>query len=398
MYYYAVVDVNYIVTEIYVSDVEMDESNFIPIDSENYDLVGLWYDVNTSEFRHDGYKYLTRIVSVDGAGSGLDADMLDGKQASEFALASHNHTGYAASTHSHSGYATTSHNHDADYAHIDHTHAGFASSSHNHDSDYADINHSHSGYASSNHSHSGYASSSHTHSNYASSTHKHDSDYAALNHSHTGYASSSHTHSNYASSTHNHDSSYLASSGGTVDGDVNVTGSYKIDGQSVVTHDGTNVKFGSVNRATTINCLSTADMTLNGVGVWSPTLKPRGGNANQNLGTPSYRFNYCYLVNSPSVSSDKRLKENITEVDADEMLAFVDKLNVVDYNFKNEPNNERIGLIAQEVEEAGGEKFVDVGEDGMYGLKTADLVYPLIGAVQALYSKVLELESQIKKE
>lgn len=368
MYYYAVVDVNYIVTEIYVSDVEMDESNFIPIDSENYDLVGLWYDVNTSEFRHDGYKYLTRIVSVDGAGSGLDADMLDGKQASEFALTSHTHTSYAA----------VSHNHDADYAAVTHNHSDYADVSHDHDSDYADINHSHTGYA----------SSSHTHSNYASSTHKHDSDYAALNHS----------HSNYASSTHNHDSDYLLLSGGTVDGDLNVTGAYKIDNQFAINHDGTTIKLGSVNKATTINCLSTADMTLNGVGVWSPTLKPRGGNANQNLGTPSYRFNYCYLVNSPSVSSDKRLKENITEVDADEMLAFVDKLNVVDYNFKNEPNNERIGLIAQEVEEAGGEKFVDVGEDGMYGLKTADLVYPLIGAVQALYSKVLELESQIKKE
>lgn len=348
MYYYAVVDVNYIVTEIYVSDVEMDESNFIPIDSENYDLVGLWYDVNTSEFRHDGYKYLTRIVSVDGAGSGLDADMLDGKQASEFALASHSHTGYAA----------TNHDHDADYASASHTHTGFASSTHNHDSDYADIDHTH-----------------------------------------TGYASSNHSHSEYASSTHNHDSEYLGLSGGTIDGHVNVTGSYKMDDYAIITSgNDDSVIFGSANKPTVINGLNTADLIMYGAGCWIPTLKPRGGNATQNVGTPTYRFNYCYLVNSPSVSSDRRLKDNIESVDADKMLEFVDKLNVVNYEFKNEPNNERIGLIAQEVEEAGGEKFVDVGEDGMYGLKTADLVYPLIGAVQALYSKVLELESQIKKE
>ena len=44
---------------------------------------------------------LAKIKTVDGAESGLDADMVDGKHASEFAPVDHTHTQYATSTHSH---------------------------------------------------------------------------------------------------------------------------------------------------------------------------------------------------------------------------------------------------------------------------------------------------------
>jgi len=39
-----------------------------------------------------GADILTALLGVDGAGSGLDADLLDGQQASAFALTSHTHT------------------------------------------------------------------------------------------------------------------------------------------------------------------------------------------------------------------------------------------------------------------------------------------------------------------
>ena len=41
---------------------------------------------------------LTAMKTVDGSGSGLDADMLDGKHASEFANADHTHSGYVTTS------------------------------------------------------------------------------------------------------------------------------------------------------------------------------------------------------------------------------------------------------------------------------------------------------------
>ncbi len=44
-----------------------------------------------------GQKVLTEIKKVDGTGSGLDADLLDGKEASAFALSNHAHNNATAS-------------------------------------------------------------------------------------------------------------------------------------------------------------------------------------------------------------------------------------------------------------------------------------------------------------
>jgi hypothetical protein len=165
------------------------------------------------------------------------------------------------------------------------------------------------------------------------------------------------------------------------------------NGLQAIFSNGTNFQLGSAS----------LDMLLNAKDdiIFQQRATTRGlipnANNNHSIGSSSARYANLYLVNSPNVSSDRRLKENIEDVDAEDMLAFVDRLKVVDYNFKDEPEIDRIGLIAQDVEEAGGEKFVEVGEDGMYSLKTADLVYPLIGAVQALYSKVLELEAKLNQ-
>ena len=54
---------------------------------------------------------------------------------------------------------------------------------------------------------------------------------ASVDHSHSGYALASHSHSGYASSSHNHDSSYLKLSGGTISGNLQVTGT--INGSKV---------------------------------------------------------------------------------------------------------------------------------------------------------------------
>ena len=420
-HYYAIVDLNNIVTDV-VEEVEpVDETGWIEIDSYNQDLVGLWYNVNNGTFSHVGNKYLIPLKSVDGAGCGLDADKLDGLEASAFALANHTHADsgtvgehdhddeYAPINHTHTEYAPVNHEHDG-YADADHTHTGFApvnhshseyaGVNHDHDDDYAPINHNHdSAYAGIGHDHDDdYAPLSHTHTGFASASHNHDSAYAPKSHTHD-YAASSHNHDSlYAGISHNHDSDYLKLSGGTIDGHVNVTGSYKMDDYAIITNGSDDsIIFGSANKPTIINGLSTADLIMYGAGCWIPSIKPRGGNGNQNVGTPSYRFKYAYFQNTPNVSSDERLKQDIESVKDTDMLDFIEKLDVVNYAFKDEPDIERIGLIAQAVEKAGGEKFVDIDEEGMYGLRTADLVYPLIGAVQALAKRVAELEKQVNQ-
>lgn len=51
---------------------------------------------------------LPAVLAGDGAGSGLDADTLDGQHAAAFAASDHIHSGYAASTHSHAASDITS--------------------------------------------------------------------------------------------------------------------------------------------------------------------------------------------------------------------------------------------------------------------------------------------------
>ena len=447
MYYYAVIDANNIVIDIGMDEVEVNDPTWIPIESADYDLVGMWYDIEDQTFKLEGNKYLNKLVAVDGAGSNLDADKLDGKDASEFALANHTHTGVPE--HTHDEYAEVNHTH-SQYSPMDHTHTGFASSSHTH-TDYASSNHNHD---------ADYATATHTHTGFASSTHNHDDDYAGINHSHTNYAAANHTHDvvnknitiNKANAnlilkisdlekgvlptTASYDGIPIQDKNGNIlgniryaqetDGDAFIqlrAYDYRGDaasavdmrlyktaageayaqlpnlvrlasGNQAIYETSDYMIFGTGNKPTLIACKSDSPVTVNGTRMDVPSLVPRNTNTH-GLGLSGQRFTDCYLVNSPNISSDRRLKQDIVEVDADEMLNFVDNLNVVNYAFKDDPETERIGLIAQEVEEAGGTNFIEVGEDGMYGLKTADLVYPLIGAVQALYSKVLELEARL---
>lgn len=87
-------------------------------ESESMDLVLQWANIQG------------RPESMPANGG--NADTVDGKHASDFATASHSHTGYASSNHSHSGYAASNHTHSG-YAASNHTHSGYAASNHNHD-------------------------------------------------------------------------------------------------------------------------------------------------------------------------------------------------------------------------------------------------------------------------
>ena len=68
-----------------------------------------------------GAQVVDILETADGAGSGLDADLVDGVHASALAVASHTHGSYSALSHTHAGYAAASH-----------THTGYAPGTHSH--------------------------------------------------------------------------------------------------------------------------------------------------------------------------------------------------------------------------------------------------------------------------
>ena len=376
---------------------------------------------------------LTSLKTVDGAGSGLDADTIDGIEASAFALADHTHTGYAATDHTHSGYATVS-----DMEELETAVNGKADSSHNHDTAYAAINHTHTGYASSDHTHTGYATaesvtalensingkanSDHTHTQEditglatalngkASENHTHTqedvtglatalagkanashthSEYATSNHTHSGYAATNHTHSVYASSSHTH-SDYLSTSGGTLSGTLNVNAAIKSNGVQVGYNSGSDTTLGSNSYPTNV---AGTQVTLNGDKVYSPNIYPRNTGTFY-LGAQSNRWSGIYSKVAVNVSSDERLKEGIKDVDVKACVDFVNALEVKNFSYIGN-ETEQIGVIAQQLVAANpdfAKYFVEQGEDGYYGVKTSDLVFPLIAAVQKLSKEIEQLK------
>ena len=238
----------------------------------------------------------------------------------------------------------------------------------------ADSTHTHSNYAASSHTHSNYAASTHTHSNYAASTHTHTA-------SEVGAAASSHTHSNYATTSHTHTA---------IANDLDVQGVIRADGVQAVFFSGTNSILGSGNYPTII---AGTETTLNGTKTYAPNIYPRG-TGTFTLGASSNRWTNIYSKNAVNVSSDERLKENIKDVDETKSAEFINKIEIKNYNYIGD-ENEKIGIIAQQLIEADPELsryFVHQDEKGYFGVTTADLIFPLIAAVQKLTKEVEELK------
>lgn len=394
MAYFAELNNDDIVTGVFEMDTNPNPDACIEISSLDASLIGKWYNRTTQQFMDGAYMYLEKVKEIDGASSGLDADMLDGKHASEFALANHTHEGMSVGEHDHDDeYAPISHDH-SNMVHLagaeNITGAKTFTANPTVNKDNANlvlkVPNLTKGTKSTAASYDGVAVMDKDGNALANMRYCQDTDgngylqFKAFDY--TGDAS------DYV------DLRLYKPAGATAYAQLPNLVKLRSGNQAIYETSDFMI-FGTGNKPTLIACKSDSPVTVNGVRMDVPSLVPRNTNTH-GIGLSGQRFTNCYLVNSPNVSSDRRLKENIEDVDADDMLGFIDALNVVNYNYKDDPGVERIGLIAQDVEEAGGAKFVEVGEDGMYGLKTADLVYPLIGAVQALYSKVLELEAQLK--
>lgn len=260
-------------------------------------------------------------------------------------------------------------------------------------------------YAASGHTHTpasiGAAAASHTH-NYAASNHTHD--YAASSHTHTpasiGAAAASHTH-NYAASSHTHD--YLPLTGGTVNGDVNVAGVIRGNGQqayyfaqSTMSQTlGTNNATGGTN----IACGADATCNIGGAIQKTASVLPRSTNTYL-LGNANFRWKGIYSAAAVNVSSDERMKRDIATMDIEELARFVNFLEVKTFNYKDDAEgaDARIGLIAQEVQGVNpdiAKFFVKEGEDGMLGLTPADLVFASIAALQVANKRIEALEHKV---
>ncbi len=194
---------------------------------------------------------------------------------------------------------------------------------------------------------------------YAPTTHSHStSDISGLTSALAGKAASSHTHTEYASSTHTH-STYFPTAGGTITGETNFSGGLvRLKGTQTLFNSGTMITFSSNNVETMI-----------------------AGSA-------------IYSKVTISVSSDERVKENIAPVDTQACIDFINAIDVKTFNYKG---NETpcVGVIAQQIEKLSPElakRLVTKDGGGMLGVKTSDLVFPLIVAVQALSARVAELE------
>lgn len=320
-----------------------------------------------------------RIYDVDPAGGTAEESFTQADADLLYAPINHTHTGFAASEHTH------------DYAATDHTHTGFAASEHTHDG-YAASEHTHTAaditglpssvdsyskteadtkFALATHTHDGFAPATHTHSDYLTEEEAADA-FAGINHTHTGYADADHTHSGYAASGHTHTpasigaaasghthSNYFEKSGGTVTGEVNFSGGLiRVGGQQSIYDSGTMITLSTNNRETMI------------------------------------AGSKIYSKVTISVSSDERLKENIAPVDGGKCVALIDGIDVKSFNYIGN-DVPCMGVIAQDLQRNELAKFfVSTGEDGYLSVKAADLVFPLIVAVQNLSKRVQELESK----
>ena len=190
--------------------------------------------------------------------------------------------------------------------------------------------------------------------------------------------------------------------GGDISGDTNVNGVIRCNGQQAFYYAAsTNSQTIGTNNATggtTIACGSEATVALNGALTKTPTVIPKTSNAYY-CGNANFRWKGIYSNAAVNVSSDERLKRDIKPLAGDPLAKFIEALNVVSYNYTEDAADakSRIGLIAQDVQRADAEIakfFVDEDENGMLGLTPADLVFPLIAAVQALSKRVAELEAK----
>lgn len=109
------------------------------------------------------------------------------------------------------------------------------------------------------------------------------------------------------------------------------------------------------------------------------------------LGSSSLRFTEVYAANGTVQTSDSTMKTNIEPLTKG--LEEVMLLKPVNYQWKANPEDQKIGFIAQEVEAVVPE-VITKSEDGIYGMNYPELIPVLVNAIQELEARVRALENE----
>jgi hypothetical protein len=98
-----------------------------------------------------------------------------------------------------------------------------------------------------------------------------------------------------------------------------------------------------------------------------------------------------------NAASDKRLKENIIDIDENSLKSFIENTPIKTFNYKSN-GNRTVGVIAQDIEnlEIDGAKFTSTNEEGYLQVHETKFVYLLWNYCQQLNKRIKELESKVK--
>lgn len=133
---------------------------------------------------------------------------------------------------------------------------------------------------------------------------------------------------------------------------------------------------------------STADIYTFQEGIIRP-----GYNNTTDLGDPDHRFGRLYLTNSPNVSSDIRLKENIKNLSYG--LKEIMEMAPISYTLKDDASKAvKLGFSAQEMKKIIPE-IVETSENKMLGISYTEIIPVLVNALKEQQNKIDALEKKL---
>jgi len=125
--------------------------------------------------------------------------------------------------------------------------------------------------------------------------------------------------------------------------------------------------------------------------------------ANTTASIHSYRGNSWSTYTFSVASSDKRLKENVKDAEVKQAMDLVSQIKMRSFDWKDDKKHQKIGFIADELEELDPNLAVGGGEDenGNMNVKAVDTFYLLgylVKALQEANDRIKVLERRIGNE
>lgn len=107
--------------------------------------------------------------------------------------------------------------------------------------------------------------------------------------------------------------------------------------------------------------------------------------------------NNISMSHNPSISSDKRLKDNIKDVD----VSWINDIRIKEFEYKNNPNKKEIGIIAQDYLDKKYSKYflnqnIANNSEKYYSVQYGNITNALIKYCQQLEERISKLEGETK--